>query len=85
MRTYIVERKAVPEGPNEFPSRLITLRENLGLSQRRLSILCEGEPSERTIRAWENSEVVPRLSAGFVRCAEVLNVTPGFLRWGREE
>jgi hypothetical protein len=58
---------------------------NLGKSQRVLALLCENEPSERTIRAWEKGEVMPRLGNGLVRCAEVLDVTPGFLRWGREE
>ena len=75
----------VPNDQKEFPMRLIALRTNQGISQRSLAALCLNEPSERTIRAWENGEVVPRLSAGFVRIAEVLDVSPGYLRWGKEE
>ena len=74
----------IPVGPHQFPERFKALRTRIGKSQRQLAILCEHQPSERTIRAWEKGETDPRLGKALERAAEVLDVTPGFLRWGEE-
>ena len=75
----------VPNGPDTFPQRLHALRTAMGKSQAQLAKLCEGNPSQRTIRRWEQGDVDPQLGSGFTRLAEVLNVPPPYLRWGGEE
>ena len=75
----------VPNGPEQFPERLRVLRKRLGKSQTELAALCEGIPSARTLRRWELGEVAPHIGRAFSRLAEVLDVSPAYLRWGGEE
>jgi len=46
-----------------------------------LARACGGSPGAKTISNWENG-VEPRLSDGFLRMAEVLRVSPGWLLMG---
>lgn len=71
-------------GDGLFGKRIEAARMVLGWSQRELSRQCGGNPTSRTISAWERGESEPRLGPALTRVATVLRRSPGWLLAGKK-
>ncbi len=84
-------RQGLPMRPTQLPacwdsfslgSRIRMLRNNMGLSYRKLAVLMKVQPSNMLF--WESNKVLPRLNL-LIRLAFFFNVSPGILLDGLGE